>query len=140
MKKKGLCCLLAVFLLLAALSGGALAQSRRASEYIHNYVAWITPKGNGRFDVEFEISALNYMKVLGVQKVEVFSSGGGRLALYESTDPLYTDILLAQGYYYSGAVDCRGVSGRSYYAVVTFYAGDNTGSDTVTFTTDAQRV
>ena len=67
--------------------------------------------------------------------------GGGRLALYESTDSNYADILLTQGAFrYSNAVDCKGVPGRSYYAVVTFYAGDNTGSDTVTFTTDAQRV
>ena len=141
MKRKGLCCMLAVLLLLAALSGGALAQTTRASEYIFAYTAKIVPEGNGGFDVEFEIEATDFMTDLGVQKIEVFSSSGGRLALYESTDPLYADTLLAHGTFrYSNAVDCRGTPGRSYYAVVTFYAGDSTGSDTKEFTTKLQRV
>lgn len=57
----------------------------------------IVPEKNGEFDVEFDIAATGYMKTLGVQKIEVFSLGGGRLALYESTDSNYADILLTQG-------------------------------------------
>ena len=141
MKKKSWCCILAVIVMLMTVSTGALAQSTKASEYIITCFAEIVPEKNGEFDVEFDIAATGYMKTLGVQKIEVFSLGGGRLALYESTDSNYADILLTQGAFrYSNAVDCKGVPGRSYYAVVTFYAGDNTGSDTVTFTTDAQRV
>ena len=141
MKKKSLCSILVVIILLMTISTGAFAQTTEASEYIITCFAKIVPGKNGEFDVEFDIAATGYMTDLGVQKIEVFSSSGGRLALYESTDPLYADTLLAHGTFrYSNAVDCRGTPGRSYYAVVTFYAGDSTGSDTREYTTAMQRV
>ena len=72
------------------------------------------------------------MKTIGIKSVKIYTSSGTNVATYSYT----TD-----GYEYLMGSDTgrktayTGVSGRSYYAVVTFYASDGSGSDSRTHTT-----
>lgn len=127
-----------MFLSLALLVVGVTvpvgAVDARSSLYLSYYRAWLTPVSGAKINVNVDVQAVSYMDNVGSTKIEIFESddGGdtwGRARTYYSA--LEDNMLVQDDYlYYDTAVVHQGTAGYKYYAVVTVYAGDSTGSDT----------
>lgn len=135
--KKMVLILMCLFLLPAATCQmvSAAEDSTNASLYLDNYVAVLYKgaRGTGKIDIDFDVTATEYSDYVGVSKIEIYRSDGIKTTIFGSVDNglLREDALgLAVTYTYSG------VSGKSYYAVLTFYAERDGGSGTKTFTTN----
>lgn len=125
-------CVFAVMMLVGTVS--ATAGGARSSLYLDAYRAWLTPVSGSKINVNVDVQAVSYMDNVGSTKIEIFESddGGdtwGRARTYYSA--LEDNMLVQDDYwYYDTAVVHQGTAGYKYYAVVTVYAGDSTGSDT----------
>lgn len=125
--------LLTLALLTAALAVPAAAADSRSSLYLSYYRAWLTPKTGAKIDVNVHVQAVDYMDTVGATKVEIYESSNGgtsfsRVRTYLSS--LVDGMTLEDDYlYYETPISHQGTSGYKYYAIVTVYADDNTGSD-----------
>lgn len=132
--KKATALFLSLVFLTAAIAVPAGAVSGRSSLYLSGYRAWLTPVSGSKINVNVDVQAVSYMDNVGSTKIEIFESddGGdtwGRARTYYSA--LEDNMLVQDDYwYYDTAVVHQGTAGYKYYAVVTVYAGDSTGSDT----------
>ena len=105
-----------------------------ASKYLSQYTIALGPgDGKGEVKLGFSINATDTMTQVGISKVEIYKSNGS----YVTT--IYgNSVNKLMGYsteYHGGAYIYTGTSGVSYYAKVTVYAKDSTGSDSRTVTT-----
>lgn len=132
--KKATALFVALVFLTAAIAIPAGAVTGRSSLYLSCYRAWLTPVSGAKINVNVDVQAVGYMDNVGSTKIEVYESadGGstwGNPRLYFSA--LEDNMLVQDDYlYYDTAVVHQGTAGYKYYAVVTVYAGDSTGSDT----------
>lgn len=130
----------AFLVVLALLMGLTInAAFARSSWYIDSYRAWLTPELGGVIKVTIDVQANNYMTEVGASRVEIFESKDGgstwtskRIYLKSIYPELVTnnDIL-----YFETPISYPGTPGYKYYAEITVYAGDSTGSDTKEYTT-----
>lgn len=131
--KKATALLLTLALLLAAIAIPAGAVTGRSSLYLSYYRAWLTPESGAKIDVTIDVQAVDDMDDVGASKVEIWCSTDGgstwsRVRTY--LKGLYPELLDHDTYlYYDTPISYQGTKGYKYYAVVTVYAGDSTGSD-----------
>ena len=85
--------------------------------------------------VDCTIVGTDEMKTIGIKTVKIYSSSGTNVATYSYTTKGYEYLMGSNTGRKTASVSYTGVSGRSYYAVVTFYASDGSGSDSRTHTT-----
>lgn len=112
--------------------------SARSSAYLSAYRAWLSTGDDGEIKVVVDVQATDYMDV-GANKIELFESSDGgdtwdpvRIFL----SPLYPGMIKENVFlYYDIAARYDGTVGCKYKAIVTVYAGDDTGSDTREYTT-----
>ena len=120
-------------LLAAALAVLAFAGSARSSLYLSAYRAWLTPESGAIVDVTIDVRAVDDMDDVGALSVDIYESSDGgatweRVRVYVSA--LYPELLDQDTYwYYDTPISHQGIEGYKYFAVVTVYAGDQTGSD-----------
>lgn len=125
--------LMLALLMAAALALPAFASAARSSLYLSAYRAWLTPESGAKVDVTIDVEAVDDMDDVGALSVEMYvSSDGGatwsRDGSYASA--LFPELLDQDTYwYYDTPISHQGVAGYKYYAIVTVYAGDHTGSD-----------
>lgn len=130
---------LAVALLTAIVVVPACAASGRSSLYLSAYRAWLTPKSGAKINVTIDVQAVGDMDSVGALDVTIYeSSDGGSTwhddAIYYSA--LFPELLDHDTYwYYETPLSYQGTAGNKYFAVVTVYAGDSTGSDSREYTT-----
>ncbi len=105
------------------------ASSTRASDYFAFTEVWATPQGNGKFIVEFDITATHKMDVLGADKIYIWEqqSDGSYDNVRTYTSGL-TDTNTADAY---RKITYYGTSGVKYYATVVLYAKDSSGSEKI---------
>lgn len=105
----------------------------RSSYYISATYASISG-GSGSITVDFDITAKRPMTTIGATKVEICNSSGTVVKTFYSSS---TSGMLSSGrsYYASDVTWNYATSGKKYYAIVYFKAGDSTGSDTATYVT-----
>ena len=127
-----------VVLLLGGMSVAEAANmSTRASDYFWYTDAWATPTGNGSVIVEFDVSTTDTMKEVGATQIVIYE---------QQSTGVYKSVKTFTRYNTTGMIDtncscnyCRvsysGTAGTKYYAVVTFYAKDANGSETLKMTT-----
>jgi len=126
-------------LMAASLAVPAFAGSSRSSLYLDAYRAWLTPESGAKIDVTIDVEAVDDMDDVGALSVEMYvSSDGGstwdRDGSYSNA--LFPELLDQDTYwYYDTPISHQGVAGYKYFAVVTVYAGDHTGSDSREYTT-----
>ena len=131
--------LILTVLLTAALAVPAFAGSSRSSLYLSYYRAWLTPESGAIIDVTIDVEAVDDMDDVGALSVEMYvSSDGGstwaRDGAYACA--LFPELLDHDTYwYYDTPISHQGVAGYRYYAIVTVYAGDSTGSDSRAYQT-----
>lgn len=131
--KKATALFLTLALLTAAIAVPAGAVDSRSSLYLSAYRAWLTPVSGAEIAVNIDVQAVGDMDDVGALSVEMYVSADGgatwdRDGTYLSA--LYPELLDHDTYlYYETPIYHEGTAGYKYYAVVTVYAGDNTGSD-----------
>lgn len=113
------------------------AANVRASDYFWCTEAWATPTGNGNIIVEFDVSATETMKEVGTSKVVIYELQSNSTYKAVKTFTRYnTAGLIEYNTFCSyGKVSYKGTPGIKYYAVVTFYAKNADGSETLNMTT-----
>lgn len=137
--------LLLTVLLATAFAVPAFASSR-SSLYLDAYRAWLTPESGAIIDVTIHVEAVDDMDDVGALSVEMYvSSDGGSTWRRDGTyySALYPELLDHDTYlYYDTPISHQGIAGYKYFAAVTIYAGDRTGSDSreyITPTVTARR-
>lgn len=137
--KKMTALFLALMMLITALAVPAGAVDSRSSLYLSAYRAWLTPKTGAKINVTIDVQAVDYMDEVGALDVTIYESDDGgdswenvRTYYQELYDGLYVedDVL-----YYDTPISYQGTAGYQYFAVVTVYASDSTGSDSREYTT-----
>lgn len=123
---------LVLFTVSIAIPAGAV--TGRSSLYLSYYRAWLTPVSGGKINVNVDVQAVDDMDNVGALTISMFESSDGGSTWNPDgtyTSALYPNMLDQDTYiYYDTAVVHEGTAGYKYYAVVTVYAGDNTGYDT----------
>lgn len=117
------------------LSLTAFAVEPRTSQYIYTSYASAIKERDGNLKIEFTLSTLGTMKKIGASKIEVYKSDDTLVETFKYTVKGYEDMMGSNASRYSSSVNYSGASGQKYYAVVTFYASNSSGSDSVTYTT-----
>lgn len=135
MRKRVLTSAIAIILICSLFTSFALAVTLRASKYITGYNAIISPAGDGDITVECSVIGTGRMKTIGIQSVKIYNVNGTNVATYSHTTPGYEYLMGSDTGFKSASITHSGISGRSYYAVVTFYASDGSGSDSKSYTT-----
>ena len=79
------------------------------------------------------------MKTLGIKSVKIYSSNGTNVATYSYTADGYEYLMGSDTGRKTASVTYTGTSGKSYYAVVVFYASDGSGGDSRSYTTKTDR-
>lgn len=131
LKKKKILFLLLVFMATVTVSVGAV--SVRSSLYLSRYRAWLNAKSGGEITVTIDVQAVDNMDEVGASKIILYESSNGgtswtRVRTYLKSiypEMYWEDEVL----YYTTPVSHQGTVGYKYYAVVTVYASDSTGSD-----------
>ena len=129
-----------LFVILALCTGiMILPSSARSSYYLNEYRAWLNAEENGKISVTVDVVATDYMDEVGASRIEIFESkNGGQTWTSESVflASLFPEMYDTNDFaYYDTPVSYQGVPGYMYCALVTIYAGDETGSDSREYTT-----
>lgn len=135
MRKRVLISAISFILICALFISFAFAATLRASKYISSYNAVISPAGGGDITVECSVVGTGQMKTLGIQSVKIYNVNGRNVATYSYTMPGYEYLMGSDTGFKAASVTHSGISGRSYYAVITFYASDGSGSDSKSYST-----
>lgn len=112
----------------------SFAAEPRASSYIISKSASITAQGGGTIKITFTITATGTMTKLGAQTIDLYDSDG-YVCTFRYTNSNYSNMMGYNDFYHNSYVTYNGVSGETYYAIVSFYAGNSSGGDTRTYTT-----
>ena len=136
MRKKTLRIVSLVLVAAALLTNMVFAAESRESKYINSYMAMVVDAGNGLVKVNFEVTGTRRLPTLGAMKIDIYSLSEGKVKTFEYTDEEYTDIMMGTDkFLYGNSVYYQGKSGEKYSAIVRFYAADDNGSDTATYST-----
>lgn len=125
--------LVSVFLISAPVH--AFAAEARASAWLSGYSASIEASGNGIITIKFRVVGTGTMAKLGVSTIDIYKSNGTFVKTISYTASGNGYMMGYNTAYHSGSVPYSGVAGQKYYAVVTFYARDSSGSDYRSYTT-----
>lgn len=126
----------AIILIAATLlSISAFAADTRASSYLTGYGASVVPSGNGNLNVEFTVVGTGTMTKIGASVIEIYKSNGTLVATFSYTTNGYEYMMGSNTYIHTGSVPYAGTLGQSYYAIVTCFAKNSSGSDSKTYTT-----
>ena len=123
----------ALVVALALCLGTVTAASARSSLYLNAYCAWLSTPGNGEVRVAVQVLAKTTMAEVGASEIQLWESqDGGKtfdpVRIYvKSLYPEMVDTNIS--FYNDVAATYAGTPGYQYYAIVTIYAGDSTGSD-----------
>lgn len=130
-------CVFAVMMLVGTVS--AAADGARSSLYLDAYRAWLTPVSGAKINVNVDVQAVDYMDDVGATSIIVYESSDGGNTWSDWTgyaSAMYPEMLVQDDYwYYDTAIVHEGTAGYRYYAIVTVYAGDSTGSDSKEYIT-----
>lgn len=121
---------LAIFMLVVSM-GGINPAAARASDYFAVTEAKATALGGGKVLIEFDVTSTDFMDELGALHIVIKE---------EQSSGTYKSVKTFSRYNTSGLIekneDCAagsvtyyGTSGKKYYAIVAFYAADESGSE-----------
>ena len=138
MKKHVSAILAACAIILGTLSpcSASEVEPYRASEYLLSYTVVISALNEpGCLELFIVVTPAGYMTSVGATSVKIYKENGSLVKSVTGTSSnglleLHTDSPYMNTYVFDEAE-----SGESYYAEVTVYAGNSTGSDSRTLTT-----
>lgn len=126
--------------LVTVINVAAIDTTRRASDYLSRYLAYVYPDGNGTVSVWFEVQGVQTMDEVGVLTIRLqekapTASNWSPAKTFTHTE--YTDMLEENNSFHWGHVSYAGTAGYSYRAYVTVWAGKNGNGDSRIILTDA---
>lgn len=111
---------------------GSIAEPQ-ASNYIHVYSGSISNNG-GAVTVSFSIGGTGTMSSIGAQRIVIKNSSGSTVKTFHYYTT--TGMMGYNTFAHGGSVTWTGGSASAkYYAVITLYAANSSGSDTATYIT-----
>lgn len=111
-----------------------------ASYYIMGYRASIVPTGNGNMNIEFSVVGTGTMTKLGAKEIRIYTGNGTLVKTLTYSTLGYGSMMGYNTAKHTSSVSYSGIYCQNYYAVVTFYATDGSGSDVIPYTTAMQKV
>lgn len=126
--------LFALYLTSTSLAYAPEPDEINASYYIADRYAACSATGNGKVKVAFDLFGTGVMSMIGATTINVYKSNGTCVATYTYYN--YSSMMGYNKEYHSSSITYYGTSGQSYYATVTVYARNSTGSDSRTITTN----
>ena len=98
-----------------------------ASAYIADYSAKVINGGNGILKVSFDVTGTGTMAKLGASAISIYKSNGTYVTTIWWLDSGRGG-MMGSNTFYHGDTESIYVGAGSYYAVVTFYAKNSSGS------------
>ena len=127
--KKTLRTVICLILVIAALSMPMALAAMESNQYIDSFSAATSAKGNGKIRVDFGVYGTGMMDDLGATTISIYKNGY-IVKAFSSNNILYSASMMGHNtWVFYGGVDYQGVAGNTYYAEVTFYGADGSGSD-----------
>lgn len=125
--------LLFSLLLLIAIIPASNAVDARSSDYFAMTEVWATATGSGKFIVEFDINATHTMTEVGATKIIIKErqSDGSYEGVKTFTRYNTSGLIQRNSSCAYAKVSYTGTPGTKYYASVTLYAKDGSGSETM---------
>lgn len=123
---------LSLLLLIAIIPSGNAAEAR-ASNYFALTEVWATATGSGKFIVEFDINATHTMTEVGATEIIIKErqSDGSYNNVKTFTSDNTSGLITNNSSAAYGKVSYSGKPGTKYYAIVTLYAKDSKGSESM---------
>jgi hypothetical protein len=109
-----------------------------ASDYLDNYAVSVSAGANHSVIINFDVNATRIMNLVGASNIVVQVNNNGvwtGVATYFGSTS--NGMLAANTFSYTGSKTYTGNAGMQYRAIVTVYAGNSTGEDSRTVTTNA---
>lgn len=104
-----------------------------ASKYFRNYFATITPKGNGRMNIEVDISGSRDVNMISVKKIILQKQDGIRWINIETfTNKDYPEFDVRDSYL-NVIFNIQGIPNEVYRLSVEAYAGNENGGENISF-------
>ena len=110
----------------------------RTSEYFDGMEVWAESYGSGSIRIYADIKAMGQMSRIGMNEIEIQCLSSGKWRTVDTISGTTRNGMLtsnARSYYGSYIYD--GSSGKTYRAIVTVYAQNKNGSDSVSVTTNS---
>lgn len=144
MKKKLHNILAVVLIIVVMLNLSALAvyippDSPDASAYISSYSASVINGGNGKLKVQFWVTGTGTMTSIGATCIKIYKSNGTYVTEVWHTYSGRSGMMGSNKIYHSDT-ETFYVSPGSYYAKVTVYAQNASGSDDIVVTTGTKTI
>ena len=133
--KKTLRTVVCIILVISVLGIPAALAAEESNHYINAYSAATSAKGNGLIRVDFGVHGTGILDDLGASKIRIYENGS-YVTTFLCSNPLYSASMMGHNtWVFYGGVNYYGTAGNTYYAEVTFYGGDGSGSDTEVYQT-----
>lgn len=115
----------------------AAPHSPQSNAYISSFASKVSATGNGQIKIEFETGGTGTMGTIGASVIKVYNQNGW-VYTFNMSNLAYTSKMVGNNTTsFYGSVTYDGVSGNTYYAVVTHYAAKEGGSGTEVYTTNS---
>ncbi len=140
--KKRVCAFVLCMMMLLSVSAAAAydpPDSPDASYYIAAYYASVSNGGNGKIKVTFSITGTGTMTSLGASAISIYKSNGTYVTTIYYFSSGRSGMMGSNKIYHSDTESIY-VGAGSYYAVITYYAGNSSGSDSKTYQTGVRTV
>lgn len=140
--KKRVCAFVLFVMMLLSVSATAAyipPDSPDASYYIAGYSAGVINGGNGKIKVSFDITGTGVMTSIGASAISIYKSNGTYVTTIYYLSAGRGNMMGSNKMYHSDTESIY-VGAGSYYAVVTFYAGNSSGSDARNYQTGVRTV
>jgi len=115
----------------------AAENSTHASQYLCSYGAELSPggpRGSGKLDIDFNVVATEISDKVGISKVEFYWTDDTYITTIKGT--VENGLLIEDDLAHMDTYTYTGVSGKTYYAVLTVYAERDGGHDAKIYTTN----
>lgn len=117
-------CIILVLSVILAAPAAAATFEQRGSDYFMRYSVFIDEVSSSKFDVWFDVTAVQTMDVLGVKEIQVERSSNmdywTTMKTYDMDD--YSQMTANSTFQHEGYVSYNYLSGYYYRAVVVLYA------------------
>ena len=134
MKKKQIIFTIVIFVFIISFPVCAFADlSPLSNPNITTKTGYIVRADKGNISIYFNVTANSTMNILGASSITLYTSDGTYVTTLSSAD--YSNMLASDTNTYGSHVSYKGISGQTYYAIITFYAESASGSSTSTYTT-----
>lgn len=137
MRKKMLCRLLVVCMMVSVLLCRPAAAMVESSEYLDGYRATLTAESGKSITLSIYVDACGKMDKVGASTVYLYESSDGKsFSCIETYSYEKYPKMMGSGWSYAAdPIVYKGTPGYAYFAIVHCYAGDSTGHDEKPYTT-----